>query len=250
MALRLGTGLIEARGATKAAKLETALDKVLVELGWERTYEGKEPPSPDPADGATPFTIMANDDGMLAIQVGEEPVVRDLARLVSDRIDVPMLVLITTGALFGRRSVEVVCRKFEVVGGQVNELPVMATHTVDVTDVEHNELRQAENALRTRINHANSSLLEVEGTKGFKPKKVFRYKRAIKEAKFGSPRLARLWTQLETAESFSIGQENGQSVVKLLLAGGAKGMSFLKAEEIAELEKALQTRPELQRRRV
>src|SRR5687768_4040779 len=73
MALRLGTGLIEARGATKAAKLETALDKVLVELGWERTYEGKEPPSPDPADGATPFTIMANDDGMLAIQVGEEP---------------------------------------------------------------------------------------------------------------------------------------------------------------------------------
>jgi hypothetical protein len=250
MALQLGTALIETRGALKLPKLEAAMEKVLVELGWERTYEGKDPPPPaDPPDTATQFVIMANEDGALAIQVNEERVVRDLARMVSERVDVPLLLLMTTGSLFGRRSVEVVCRKYEFKNGEVAELPVMAAHTRDVTDVEHNELRQADSALRQRIDGANESLLRAEGTAGFKSKKVFRYKRVVQQVKFSSPRLARLMEQLEQCEQFQVAFEGEQAVVKLVLPGGAKAMSYMKREELAELEKALQARPELSRRR-
>jgi hypothetical protein len=252
MAMQLGTAIIETRGPCKLPKLEAAMEKALTELGWERTYEGKEPPPPvDPPDTATQFQLLSNEDGAAAIQVNEERVVRDLARIVSERIDVPVLVLMTTGSLFGRRSVEVVCRKLEYKAGELNELPVMAAHTRDVTDVEHNELRQADNALRSRIDNANESLLRAEGTAGFKAKKVLRYKRVVKEVKFSSPRLARLMEQIEACESFSVEEDKQtkQPVVKLVLSGGAKSMSFLKPDEIAELEKALATRPELVRRR-
>ena len=251
MALQLGTALIETRGALKLPKLEAAMEKALVELGWERTYEGKDPPPPvDPPDTSTQFMLMANEDGALAIQVNEERVVRDLARLVSERVDVPVLVLMTTGSLFGRRSVEVVCRKYEFKSGECNELPVMAAHTRDVTDVEHNELRQADSALRTRIDNANESLLRAEGTAGFKSKKVLRYKRVVVPVKFSSPRLTRLMEGIEQCETFQVAFEGEQAIVKLVLPGGAKSMSYLKRDELAELEKGLQTRPELARRRV
>jgi len=151
--------------------------------------------------------------------------------------------------LFGRRSVEVVCRKFEFKGGESTELTVMAAHTRDVSDVEHNELRQADNALRTRINGANESLLRAEGTAGFKAKKFTKWKRNVQAVKFSSPRLSRLMDQLEACETWSVAEEAAQRVVKLVLAGGAKSMSYLKPDELAELEKALSTRPELVRRR-
>jgi hypothetical protein len=250
MALQLGTALIETRGALKLPKLEAAMEKALGELGWERTYEGKDPPPPaDPPDTSTQFVLMANEEGALAIQVNEERVVRDLARIVSEKVDVPLMVLMTTGSLFGRRSVEVVCRKYEFKNGESNELPVMAAHTRDVTDVEHNELRQADSALRTRIDGANESLLRAEGTAGFKSKKVLRYKRVVVPVKFSSPRLARLMEKIEECESFQVLKEGEQEVVKLVLPGGAKSMSYLKREELAELEKGLTTRPELARRR-
>ena len=218
--------------------------------GWERTYEGKDPPPPvDPPDTSTQFVLMANEEGALAIQVNEERVVRDLARIVSERVDVPLLVLMTSGSLFGRRSVEVVCRKYEFKNGESNELTVMAAHTRDVTDVEHNELRQADSALRTRIDGANESLLRAEGTAGFKAKKVLRYKRVVVPVKFSSPRLARLMEKIEECETFQVVKEGEQEVVKLVLPGGAKSMSYLKRDELAELEKGLQTRPELSRRR-
>jgi len=250
MALQLGTALIETRGALKLPKLEAAMEKALAELGWERTYEGKDPPPPsDPPDTSTQFVLMANEDGAVAIQVNEERVVRDLARIVSAKVDVALLVLMTTGSLFGRRSVEVICRKYEFNAGEANELPVMAAHTRDVTDVEHNELRQAESALRQRIDGANESLLRAEGTAGFKAKKVLRYKRIVVPVKFSSPRLARLMEKIEECETFAVEAEGDQRVVKLVLPGGAKSMSYLKKEELAELEKALEKRPELQLRR-
>jgi hypothetical protein len=250
--LRQATALIETRGPYKLPKLESAMEKALADLGWERTYEGKDAPPPvDPAapDGASQFVLMSNEEGAAAIQINEELVVRDLARIVSEKVDVALLVLLTTGSLFGRRSVEVVCRKFEFKSGESTELTVMAAHTRDVSDVEHNELRQADNALRTRINGANESLLRAEGTAGFKAKKFTKYKRNVQAAKFSSPRLARLMEQLEACETWSVAEEGAQRVVKLVLAGGAKSMSYLKPDELAELEKALSTRPELVRRR-
>ena len=250
MALQLATALIETRGACKLPKLEAAMEKALVGLGWERTFEGKEAPTPAPEDGAVQFVLVANEEGAAGIQVDDERVVRDLARIVSERIDVAVMLLLTSGSLFGRRSVEVVCRKFEYAKGEGNELSVMAAHTRDVSDVEHNELRQADNALRSRINNANESLLRAEGTPGFEPKKVFRYKRNVQAPKFSSPRLARLMEQVENCETYEIDGKGEQPIVKLVLPGGAKSMSYLKAEEIAELEKALAGRPELVRRRV
>ncbi len=248
--LRQATALIETRGPYKLPKLESAMDKALADLGWERTYEGKEAPPPvDPPDGAAHFVLMANEEGAVAIQVNDELVVRDLARIVSEKIDVGLRVLLTTGSLFGRRSVEVVCRKFEFTGGTATELTVMAAHTRDVSDVEHNELRQADNALRTRINGANESLLRAEGTAGFKAKKFTKFKRSLVAPKFSSPRLGRLMEQIEACEGWSVAEEGPQRVVKLVLAGGAKSMSYLKPEELAELEKALSSRPELVRRR-
>lgn len=249
MALQLATALIETRGPVKLPKLEAAMEKALTELGWERTFEGKEAPSPDPGDGAVQFLLMANEDGAGAIRVEDERVVRDLARLVSERVDVSLLVLMTSGSLFGRRSVEVVCRKYEFKSGDVTELPVMAAHTRDVTDVEHNELRQADNALRSRIDNANDSLLRAEGTAGFKPKKVFRWKRNVQPVKFSNPRLGRLMEQIEACISYQFAEDGAQAVIKLVLQGGAKSMSYVKREERAELEKALATRPELVRRR-
>lgn len=247
--LRQATALIETRGPFKLPKLETAMEKALADLGWERTYEGKDAAPADVADGASSFVLMSNEEGAAAIQLNDELVVRDLARIVSEKIDVALLVLVTTGSLFGRRSVEVVCRKFEFRSGTATELPVMAAHTRDVTDVEQNELRQADNALRNRINGANDSLLRAEGTAGFKAKKFTRFKRNLKEVKFSSPRLARLMDQLEACESWSVADEGAQKIVKLVLAGGAKSMSYVKPEELAELEKALSSRPELVRRR-
>ncbi len=249
MALHLGTGLIETRGPIKMPKLQAAMEKTLEELGFEQTYEGKEPPAEDPGDGATAFELLQNGDGTLAIQISEERVARDLARLVSLEVDVPLLVFTTAGSLFGRRSVEVTCRKFEVKRGEIEELPVMATHTAEVTDVEHNELRQAENALRSRINNANESLLQAEGPSGLKLKKIYRYKRTVKTFKWSSPRLARLMEQIEQCETFEVTRERDQPVVKLVLQGGAKSMSFLKSAEVEELEAALRDRPELGHRR-
>jgi hypothetical protein len=247
MALQLGTGIIETRGTIKLAKLQAAMDKVLLELGYEQTYEGKAPPEETPEDEATQFLLMANAEGDLAIQISEERVVRDLARMVSLKLEVPFLVLTTLGKVFGRRSVEVTCRKFEVTGGEVEEVPTMPTHTAEVTDFEHNELRQAENALRSRLNNANDSLLQAEGTAGFKVKKVLRYKRNI-EVKVSSKRLSRLIEQIESCESFAIGEERGQPAVKVVLLG-ATSIAFLKPDEIDELEKALEGRQELNHRR-
>jgi hypothetical protein len=247
MALQLGTGIIETRAPTKLAKLQAAMDKVLAELGWEQTYEGKAPPEQPPEDEATEFVLMANAEGALAIQVSEERVVRDLARMISSRLEGPFVVLTTLGKVFGRRSVEVTCRKFEVNGGEVEELPTMPTHTAEVTDFEHNELRQAENALRNRVVGANDSLLQAEGTAGFKLKKVLRYKRTI-QVKVSSKRLGRLIEQIESCETFVIGEERGQPAVKVVLPG-ATSTAFLKPDEIAELEKALEGRPELTHRR-
>lgn len=252
MALHLGTGLIETRGdpAVKMPKFEKALATALEKLGWDQTYSGKAPPEEDPEDEATEFVLLANPDGVLAVRIDEVNVVRDLARHVHTALSAPLMVFTTKGSLFGRRSVEVKCRKFEVVEGEVNELPVMVTHTAEVTDVEHNELRQAPNALRSRIKTANDSLLGAEGSADFKPKKVLRYKRAHKKVKFSSPRLGRLMEQVETCEAFEVVHEGDQPIVKLVLSGGAKSLSYLKAEELVELEKAIESRPEIARRRI
>lgn len=250
MALNLGTGLIETRGSVKLPKLQAAMDKALVELGWEQTYEGKEPPAEDPEDDATEFELLATTEGVLGIRIAEVNVVRDLARLVSEHTSVELEVYTTAGSLFGRRSVEVTCRRFGVKGSEVEELPVMVTHTAEVTDVEHNELRQAANALRSRINNANDSLLGAEATAGLKIKKVLRYKRAHKKIKWSSPRLGRLMEQIETCEGFEVVHEGEQPIVKLVLAGGAKSLSYLKPDELVELEKAISTRPEILHRRI
>lgn len=249
VALTLGTGLIETRGSLKLPKLQAAVTKVLEELGWEQTYEGKEPPEVDPEDDATQFELVANTDGVLGVRVSEVKVVRDLARMVSERLETTMMVFTTAGSLFGRRSVQVTCRKFEVRGGEVEELPVMATHTAEVTDVEHNELRQAPNALRQRINTANDSLLDAEASAGFKVKKILRYKRNHKKIKWSSPRLGRLMQQIEGCESFEVTQEGEQPVVKVVLAGGAKSLAYLKPDELDELESAISDRPEILHRR-
>ncbi len=248
--LRQATAIIETRGPCKLPKLESAMEKALVDLGWERTYEGKEAAPPvDPPDGAAQFVLMVNEEGAAAIQTNEELVVRDLSRIVSEKLDVPLLVLLTTGSIFGRRSVEVVCRKFEFTSGQATELPVMAAHTRDVSDVEQNELRQSDNALRARVNGANESLLRAEGTAGFKAKKFTKFKRNLQAVKFSSPRLSRLMEQIEACESWSVAEAGAQRIVKLVLAGGAKSMSYVKPDELAEIDKALSSRPELVRRR-
>lgn len=250
MALHLGTGRIETRGSIKLPKLQSTVDSVLVELGYECTYEGKGPPEdeepPDPAEVAS-IQLLDNGDGVLGVELTEVRVVRDLARLVSERTKIPFLVLMTEGSLFGRRSVEVTCRKFEVNGAEEEELPVMVTHTAEVTDVEHNELRQAPTALRQRIDGANESLVTTEGSAGFVAKKYLRYKRVAKP-ELKNPRLSRLMQRIERCESFEIVAEKDQFVVKLLM-NGAKSMSYLKPDEVAELEQALEVRPELALRR-
>jgi hypothetical protein len=248
MALTLGTGLIETREPLKMPKLQSELDRALVELGWEKTYDDKDPPEADPEDEATQFELMATGEGVLGIQVSEARVVRDLARIVSERLETSFLVFTTSGSLFGRRNVQVTCRKFEVTRGDVEELPVMATHTAEVTDVEHNELRQAPNALRQRIQGANDSMLKAEGTDGFKVKRVLRYKRNLKKIKWSSPRLGRLMTQIEASEAFEVLHEGQQPIVKVLHAG-ATSMAYLKPEELEELEAAMSGRPDIEHRR-
>lgn len=249
--MHLGTGLIETRGESplKLPKLEKALAAALDELGWEQTYAGKAPPEEDPEDEATVFELLANAEGILGIRIAEVTVVRDVARHVHGTVSAPLMVFTTKGTLFGRRSVEVTCRKFEVKEGEVEELPVMVTHTAEVTDLEHNELRQAPNALRARITNANDSLLGAEASADFKLKKVFRYKRAHKKVKFSSPRLGRLMAQVETCEAFEVVHEGDQPIVKVVLSGGAKSLAYLKADELVELEKAIESRPEIARRR-
>lgn len=249
MALNLGTGLIETGGSLKMPKLQAAMDKALTELGWDRTYEGKGPPEEDPEDGATEFALLATAEGLLGIRISEVNVVRDLARLLSEKMEGSLEVFMTAGSLFGRRSVEVTCRRFAFDKGEERELPVMVTHTAEVTDVEHNELRQAANALQSRINNANDSLLQTEGTADLELKKITRYKRAHKKIKFSSPRLARLLSQVESCESFEIVHEGDQAIVRLVLAGGAKSLAYVKDEELAELEKAIDGRPEILHRR-
>lgn len=250
MATHFGTGLIETRGEIKAAKLEKAMDKAFSELGYKQLYAGKAPPEEEPEEGCTNVEILDNGDGVLAVRVAEEQPVRDVARVISSEASVNLAVLSTGGSLFGRRSVRVECRKFEVNGGEIEELPVVGQHTSEVTDIEHNELRSLDNALRSRIDTANDSLLAAEGSQGFKVKRIFRYKRERKKPKFSNARLGRLLSQLEHCESFEVTRERDQPVVKLVLPGNTKGMAFLKDEELAELEKALETRPELAHRRV
>lgn len=250
MALHLGTGLIETRGPIELPQLEGLVDKVLGELGFERTYQGKEPPATvEPDDSSTQFRLLLNPDGVAAVEVSEVKVVRDLARMVSIQAEIPLLVFTTQGSLFGRRSVEVTCRKFEVQGESIEELPVMSTHTAEVTDVEHNELRQAPNALQQRINGANQALLKAEGSSGLESKRVLRYRRVPKKIQWSSPRLERLMQQLERCESFEFAKEKEQPVVRVELAG-AKSLSYLKAGELDEIERALDGRPEIARRRV
>lgn len=252
MALHLGTGLIETRGEPqlKMPKLEKALLKALDELGWEQTYSGKTPPEEiDPEDTAVEFVLLANTDGLLAVRIAEVACVRDVARHLHGIVESPLMVFTTKGTLFGRRSVEVTCRKFEVKDGEVEELPVMVTHTAEVTDLEHNELRQSPNALRARIKTANDSMLGAEASADLKDKKVYRYKRAHKKVKFSSPRLGRLMAQIETCEAFEAVLEGEQPIVKVVLSGGAKSLAYLKPDELAELEKAIELRPEIARRR-
>lgn len=249
MAQHWGTGLIETRAELRMPKLEKALEKVFSSLGYQQVYKGKDPPEQEPEENLTPVDLLENGDGVLGVRVGDEQIVRDLARLLNEEVAVPLRVLLTAASLFHRRTVHVECRKFDVDGGKLDEQPVMAHHDADVGDLEHNELRQLENAMRSRLNDVVQSFTTAEGTQGFKVKKVLRYKREVKKAKFSNPRMARLMTQLERCEMFSVVVEGEQHVVKLVLAGGAKSMSYVKPEDVDELEKALAERPELQRRR-
>ena len=248
MATHFGTGLIEARTEIKAAKLEKAMDTALAELGFKQVYAGKDPPEEEPEE-STAVELLANAEGVMAIRIGETKAVRDVARLVSEDTGNKLHVLITAGALYHRRSVQVTCRVFAVDGGQSEELEIIGHHAAEVTDIEHNELRALDNAMRARINSANDSLLAAEGSKDLKVKKIFRYRRERKKPKFSNPRLARLLTQLETCETFEVTREMDQPCVKMVLPGNTVGRSFLKDDELAELEEALQTRPELSHRR-
>lgn len=269
MAQHWGTGLIESRGPVKLPKLEKAMEKALGDLGYAQLYKGKTPPEVEPddeedADGDSdkakkdkkkldnpviPVELLDNGDGVLAIRLGEEKVVRDLARLVSEELVSPFRVLTTLASLFHRRTVQVECRKFDIDGSELEELPVMGHHDADIGDLEHNELRQLDNAMKSRLNDVVESFTHAEGTQGFKVKKVFRYRRELKKHRFSNARMARLMTTLERCESFEVVVEGDQHIVKLVLAGGAKSLSYVKPEEVAELEKALETRPELLRRR-
>lgn len=250
MAQHWGMGLIEARGELKLPKLEKALDKAFSSLGYQSIYKGKEPPEQEPEENLTPVDLLENGDGVLGVRVGDQQVpVRDLARLLNEDMAVPLRVLLAEVSLYQRRTVRVECRKFGVDAGKLDEQPVMGHHDADVGDLEHNELRQLENAMRSRLNDVVQSFTSAEGTPGFKIKKVCRYKREVKKAKFTNPRMARLMTQLERCESFSVAKEGEQQVVKLVLAGGATSMSYVKPEDVSELEAALGERPELLRRR-
>ena len=249
MATHFGTGLIESRGDLKPAKLEKAMNTALESLGFKQLYAGKDPPEEEPEE-ATNVEILANPDGMVAIRIAEAKAVRDVARMVSEETKVALHVLITAGALYHRRSVQVTCRVFAVDGENIEEQEVVGHHAAEVTDIEHNELRALDNAMRSRINTANDSLLAAEGSKDFKVKRIFRYKRERKKPKFSNARLARLLGQLENCESFEVTREMDQPCVKMVLPGSTVGRSFLKDDELEELEKALQTRPELAHRRV
>jgi hypothetical protein len=249
MATLTGTGRIEARNQQKLPRLEKAMEKALDELGYKQLYAGKDPPPEEP-EGGIRVELLAGDEGVVAIRIDEDRAVRDVARHVSLDLKSELVVLMTTGALYGRRQVSVRCRKFEVsAAGDEVECAVNEHHTAEVTDIEHNELRALDNAMRSRIHGANDSLLAAEGTGGLKTKKVFRYRREVKKPKFTNARLGRLLEQIETCEWFEVGNEGAQIVVKLHLPGGARGMSYLKAEELVELEAALADRPELLHRR-
>jgi hypothetical protein len=248
VATHFGTGLIETRSALKMPKLEKALEGALEELGYKQVYAGKEPPEVEPEEETTSIELLAGGD-VLGIRINEDRSVRDVARHVSKDTQCELLVLMTSGALYGRRSVEVICRKFEVDrNGEETEHPVMDSHTAEVTDIEHNELRALDNAIRSRLNGANDSLLAVEATEGLKVKKVYRYRRELKKAKFSNPRLARLLGQLEKCEHFEVHTEGDRMVVKFEI-NGMNGMSYLKPDELGELEAALDGRPELAHRR-
>lgn len=249
MAQHWGMGLIEARGELRIPKLEKALEKAFASLGYQQVYKEKDPPAQEPEENLLPVDVLENGDGIVGVRVGDEQVVRDLARLLNEDVKVPMRVLLTAASLFHRRTVRVECRKFDVDVGRLDEQPVMGHHDADVGDLEHNELRQLENAMRSRLNDVVQSFTSAEGTPGFKVKKVCRYKREVKKAKFTNPRTARLMTQLERCESFSIAREGEQHVVKIVFAGGATSMSYVKPEDVLELEAALAERPELLCRR-
>lgn len=249
MATHFGTGLIESRGDIKAPKLEKAMDAALTELGYTQLHAGKDPPEEEPEE-AIKVELLANPDGILAVRIGEAKPVRDVARMMSEGSKTKFLVLLTAGALYHRRSVQVTCRVFSVDGAEIEEQEVVGHHAAEVTDIEHNELRALDNAMRSRINGANDSLLAAEGSKDFKIKKLFRYKLERKKPKFSNARLARLLGQLENCESFEVTREMDQPCVKMVLPGNTVGRSFLKDEELVELERALETRPELSHRRV
>jgi hypothetical protein len=247
MATHFGTGRIETRGEAKLAKLEKAMDNALTELGYKQVYAGKGPPEEEPEE-ATKIELLAGDE-VVAIRIDEDRSVRDVARHVSVEMGVDLRVLLTSGALYGRRSVEVTCRMFDVTSnGEETEHPVVGHHTAEVKDIEHNELRQLDNAMRARINGANDSLLASEATEGLAAKKVFRYKREVKKPKFSNPRLARLLAQLEKCEHYEVAAEGDRMVVKFEI-NGMNGMSYLKADELEELDKALSRRPEITHRR-
>ena len=248
MATHFGTGRIELRGPAKLPKLEKAMDKALTELGYTQVYAGKGPPEEEPEE-STPVLLLAGDD-VLAIRIDEDTSVRDVARHVSLELQMESKVLLTSGALYGRRSVEVTCRMFDVTaGGEETELEVVGHHTAEVKDIEHNELRALPNAMKNRINGANDSLLAAEATDGLAAKKEFRYKREIKKPKFSNARLARLLGQLEKCEHYQVVPEGDRMVVKFEI-NGMNGMSYLKVDELEELEKALEGRPEIARRKI
>lgn len=250
MAQHWGMGLIEAQGELKLPKLEKALDKAFSTLGYQQVYKGKEPPEQEPEENLTPVDLLENGDGVLGVRVGDvQAPVRDLARLLNEDVAVPLRVLLAEVSLYQRRTVRVECRKFGVSGGQLDEQSVMGHHDADIGDLEHNELRQLDNAMRSRLGDVVQSFTSAEGTPGFKVKKVCRYKREVKKAKFSNPRMARVMTQLERCESFEVVVEGTQHIVKLVLAGGATSMSYVKPEDVSELEAALEERPELLLRR-
>lgn len=253
MAQNWGFGRIETRGALKLPKLEKSMNAALEELSCTQVWKGTKPPTDeevDPEEELLSVDLLDNGDGVLAIRLDHhnEQFVRDLARLVSQSLKMPVLVMVTIASLFHRRRVQVKCRKFAVDGPNTEEQTVMGHHDADISDLEHNELRQQQNAMRSRLNDVVDSFTRAEGTAGFKVKKIFRYKRELKKAKFSSPRLGRLMTSLERCEAFEVVVEGEQHIVRVELAG-ATSLSYVKPEEVAELEKALESRPQLQRRR-
>jgi hypothetical protein len=221
-----------------AGAVETALDLAMRAAGYLQAA-AEDVPSSGVSSGTARGERLSLFRGEAVVLLATSGAVAlPLAIVLSTALGKTVEIVVAQGTAIGR-DVTVTMRKLVVERGKVTEEPL------DSEPFEHECSDREMGLLGEVVAEATEQVIGAHPfASSLTPTRTFLYARGTSGVELPE-RVQRLVDQLVTATWFSIGSDNGQTVVRGLLAGDVRLTTFLKPPERDALEAVVAVRPEL-----